>query len=132
MIYPIFSITESKSTSIEKLDELFLSSFNESESDLETINRKLDILQNYLSAIGSKGGDYIILLSFIGPVLCLLFLAFTKRSFYSFLVFSDVDDKIRGEKLKSENKSFFLIAASYIIAILCGVSSNYLYSWLID
>lgn len=130
LAFPIYYTSTNVSKVILDLNAQY-QSIDTSSTSIDTLNKKLDITNSMIKAIGVKDrGAYLALIVFLAPFLSAFLLKISNRAIHSFIVLSN-HDKLRREKLiKGEKNSAKLMIASYFLAILAGILGNYGYAWL--
>ena len=135
-VYPIYTTTSISKNTSHKL-EVLAEKYDKINVDIpptvEVLDRKIDqmktiIVETRVSADGIGVAFFVLLL---GIPFALLMLWLTRKGTSSFLVFSKESKKDRVRKLKRENRSHVIVAATYACAIIGGIIANYGYAWLI-
>ena len=132
LTYPLSLSNSNASAVINKGMKSYWELNNNVNSTVDIVNKKLDIFAYVVQSYSnSRGGAYMLLSTIAAFPLAFLLLRLTRKSTYSFLVFSKEADKYRQKMLTKELRSAWILAGSFILSVLAGIIGNYGYTWLI-
>lgn len=135
LVYPIYAISTMSEGSSKKMD-LLINEYREISAEnppsIAGVDEKLDQVADMIATGAKKtdGAEYGLLVLFFGPSIALIILRITRKGTSSFLVFSKESENHRKRKLKRENRSYIIVAVSYVFAIVGSIIANYGYAWL--
>jgi len=132
LIYPIYSLNSKTVAVINEGMKTYWEINNNVSPPIDIVNKKLDSIAKMTESYGNeRGGSYDVLWIFASVPLTLLLLRLTKKSTYSFLVFSKEAEKYREKMLKKELQSTWILVVSFVLSALAGIVGNYGYAWII-
>lgn len=122
MIYPLYSSITGGNEVMDREMSNYLTLSKHTEVTIDGVNRKLDQIANMVE-IGSKpkDGSWKLLIMFLGSPISLLFLRLTRKTSFSFLVFSKESEKYRESKQKQGRQSTWVLIGSFVISVLAGI-----------